>query len=361
MCLVRDFGGLFERNNCAMMGLQSTTTAVVTGKRKLESLDVEASPAKNGKWDATPTATSDDCIARLRAVAVPAADAWRAPTPSLAATLLSEDEFDDDEFEDELSDEEKCAGVVPPFEPPPPRYASPVPQQSYSRYQSSDYWQYYQPPQQQTIRCEENGKSYLELGASPQVKTRTRCCDGRTRWCHVPCYRQRRLAVLNLSMCKLARYRQCSDPSLRRSVLICNTLRRLEREMEADPPEPSYPMLPEMTPPTRPCPVTEPSGYEQSLRDMACSSGRATPFPSQVPDTDSGLGDEDSELTRPINWGSVLSLTSQTDLESLNNNELYAELGLSNSSDQEWKEPSTSRTDSINEWDGFMHVLVGGS
>lgn len=103
------------------------------------------------------------------------------------------------------------------------------------------------PPQQQTIRCEENGKSYLELGASPPA--RTRCCDGRTRWCHVPCYRQRRLAVLNLSMCKLARYRQCSDPSLRRSVLICNTLRRLEREMESEPPEPSYPAsLPPLSP-----------------------------------------------------------------------------------------------------------------
>lgn len=113
-----------------MMGLQATTTAVVAGKRKLESLDVEASPAKSGKWE-PPTATSDDCIARLRAVAVPAADAWRAPTPSLAATLLSEDEFDDDEFEDELSDEEKCAGMVPPFDPP--RFATPVPQQPYGR------------------------------------------------------------------------------------------------------------------------------------------------------------------------------------------------------------------------------------
>lgn len=220
---------------------------------------------------------------------------------------------------------------------------------NFSRYHQTDYWQYYQPPQQQTIRCEENGKSYLELGASPPV--RTRCCDGRTRWCHVPCYRQRRLAVLNLSMCKLARYRQCSDPSLRRSVLICNTLRRLEREMEAEPPEPSYPALPEMTAPYRPSPVQEPS-YEQSLRDMNCS-GRATPFPSTAPDTDSGLGDD--EMTRPINWGSVLSLSSQTDLESLNNNELYAELGLSEHSE------SMSRTDNINEWDGFVHVLVGGT
>lgn len=96
------------------------------------------------------------------------------------------------------------------------------------------------------------------------------------------------------------------------------------------------------------------TNYEQSLRDMNCS-GRATPFPSNPPDNDSGLGDDES--TRPINWGSVLSLTSQTDLESLNNNELYAELGLSSSENSEWKE--SVRTE--NEWDGFMHVLVGGT
>ncbi|XP_074035850.1 SERTA domain-containing protein 2 taranis isoform X2 [Leptinotarsa decemlineata] len=330
-----------------MMGLQATTGVAAGGKRKLEmsaTAPTDAStPAKNGRWEAV-----DDCIARLQAVAVPAtADAWRAPTPSLAATLLTDDDFDEDEFEDELSDEEKCAGVTPPE---PARFT----QQPYNRFQTqTDYWQYYQPAQQQTIRCEENGKSYLELGASPPV--RTRCCDGRTRWCHVPCFRQRRLAVLNLSMCKLARYRQCSDPSLRRSVLICNTLRRLEREMEAEPQEPCFPSLPPLAPITVPeATTTTPASYEQSLRDMNCS-GRATPFPSNPPDTDSGLGDD--ETTRPINWGSVLSLTSQTDLESLNNNELYAELGLSSSESMEWKEPV--RTE--NEWDGFMHVLVGGT
>lgn len=315
-----------------MMGLQATT-----GKRKLESATVpgEMSPAKSGRWEA------EDCIARLQAVAVPS-DTWRTPTPSLAATLLSNDEFeDDDEFEDELSDDDRCAVVAEPA-----RFSQPP----YPRYQSAEYWQYYQQPQQ-TIRCEENGKSYLELGATPPV--RTRCCDGRTRWCHVPCYRQRRLAVLNLSMCKLARYRQCSDPSLRRSVLICNTLRRLEREMEAEPPEPSYPSIPEITQPNRLAPVPEPT-YEQSLREMT-ASGRATPFPTSTPDTDSGIGDDD--LTRPINWGSVLR-SSQTDLESLNNSELYAELGLS-SDHMDWKEPSTSRSE--NEWDGFMQVLVGGS
>ncbi|XP_017784245.1 PREDICTED: uncharacterized protein LOC108567941 [Nicrophorus vespilloides] len=333
----------FESQNCAMMGLQATT-----GKRKLEAATApgESSPAKNGRWEA------EDCIARLQAVAVPS-DAWRSPTPSLAATLLSDDFEDDEDFDDDLSDDDKCSSA-----PEPARFAQ---QPTYAtsaatRYQA-DYWQYYQPPQQ-TIRCEENGKSYLELGAAPPV--RTRCCDGRTRWCHVPCYRQRRLAVLNLSMCKLARYRQCNDPSLRRSVLICNTLRKLEREMEAEPPEPTYhPTLPELTPPGRPNPVPEPSGYEHSLREMTSSSGRATPFPQTTSDTDSGIGD-DMDTTRPINWGSVLSLTSQTDLESLNNNELYAELGLT--SEFEWNKDANGATvRSENEWDGFMHVLVGGS
>ncbi|KAJ8946431.1 hypothetical protein NQ318_014417 [Aromia moschata] len=93
------------KQNCAMMGLQATTG--VAGKRKLEAATApgDSSPAKNGRWEA------DDCIARLQAVAVPA-DAWRSPAPSLAATLLTtDDEFDEDEFEDELSDEERGMGV----------------------------------------------------------------------------------------------------------------------------------------------------------------------------------------------------------------------------------------------------------
>ncbi|XP_044745955.1 uncharacterized protein LOC123307633 isoform X2 [Coccinella septempunctata] len=331
----------FESQNCAMMGLQATP-----GKRKLEAATApaESSPPKVGRWEA------EDCIARLQAVA---ADTWRTPTPSLTATLLSSDEFDDDDFEDELSDEDRNVSV-----PEAARYTQLTTPYQQQRYQQADYWQYYQPPQQ-TIRCDENGKSYLELGASPSV--RTRCCDGRARWCHVPCYRQRRLAVLNLSMCKLARYRQCSDPSLRRSVLICNTLRRLEREMESEPVEPSsytQTNYAEMNTSNRLNPVVpEPSNYEQSLRDMACSSGRATPFPINTPDTDSGLGDD--EMTKPINWSSVLSYSSQTDLESLNNNELYAELGLTTETN-EWKDPNLQQRNE-NEWDGFMHVLVGGT
>lgn len=342
-----------------MMGLQATT-----GKRKLEAAATpgESSPAKNGRWEA------DDCIARLQAVAVPgetAVPTWCPPTPSLASTLLlSGDEFEDeDDFEEELSfdDDRQCPEV-----PQTARYSHPYHHPRY--HESGGYWQYYQPPQQQTIRCEENGKSYLELGAAPAPtpqppSTSRRCCDGRTRWCHVPCYRQRRLAVLNLSMCKLARFRQCSDPSLRRSVLICNTLRKLEREMEAEPPEPCYSTPPpptttnlvDLRPPHTPLPEIS---YEQSLREIS-ASGRATPFPQPMaPDTDSGIGEDES--THPINWSSVLSLTSQTDLEPLNNNDLYDELGLgSSSSDFEWKDSSQSRSES--DWDGFMHVMVGGT
>lgn len=142
--------------------------------------------------------------------------------------------------------------------------------------------------------------------------------------------------------------------------------------MESEPPPEitNYPPLPELTPPSRPLPVVQEQqttttttiNYEQSLREMTCSSGRATPFPTQLQDTDSGIGDDDDvddDTTKPINWGSVLSLSSQTDLELLNNNELYAELGLSNSETMEWKDSSSGG--STNEWDGFMHVLVGGS
>ncbi|KAK3912493.1 Cell division cycle-associated protein 4 [Frankliniella fusca] len=265
------------------------------------------------------------------------------------------------------------------------------------------------PPQrppashQQTIRCEENGKSYLDLGSSYPVTTSAssganqvvKCCDGsRTSWCSrgpgpgAPgsCYRQRRLAVLNLSMCKLGRYRQFSDPSLRRSVLICNTLRLLEREMDQDgcffnspaqhaarepcgpcpAPAPAAPLPVHQPPPHQPAPLPlplpptyhhqqfpevplgmpmvnghgypgagagagaatpyrlpEPTTYEQNFRELTTPL-RPTPFPSPAHpgcDADSGLGDDDS--TRGINWGSVLSLSSQSDLDPLNNNELF--------------------------------------
>lgn len=47
-------------------------------------------------------------------------------------------------------------------------------------------------------------------------------------------YTRFRQIIFNLSMAKLSRYRQTPDPSLLRSVLICNTLKRLEKELEKE-------------------------------------------------------------------------------------------------------------------------------
>lgn len=102
-----------------------------------------------------------------------------------------------------------------------------------------------QQQQQQTIRCAENGKSYFELGNSNNYCTSSHlcgngmvknCCEGRNNlWCTTKqCYKEKRLKMMNLSMFKLARFRQASDQSLYRSVLICNTLKSLEKEIELE-------------------------------------------------------------------------------------------------------------------------------
>lgn len=176
---------------------------------------------------------------------------------------------------------------------------------------------------QQTIRCDENGKSYLDLGSGSAPTTpnsnvfSSRCCNPRTKWCMCgpSCYRQRRLTVLNISMCKLGRYRQFTDPSLYRSVLICNTLRYIEREMEQEgcfannqQTPPLIVLEPPPEPPRAPTPYPPPLS-QTNLQD----------------DNDSGIGDDN----RSINWGSVLSLSSQSDLDPLNNNDSLGELDFS--------------------------------
>ncbi|XP_075221422.1 SERTA domain-containing protein 2 taranis [Lycorma delicatula] len=212
---------------------------------------------------------------------------------------------------------------------------------------------------QQTIRCDENGKSYLDLGSwNTRNNVNNRCCEARTSWCTrgPSCYRQKRLAVLNISMCKLGRYRQFSDPSLHRSVLICNTLRLIEKEMEQEgyfnssvgntmqppvaPPEPLHQQFPEVPVPYEPPRVP-------------------TPFPPPV---------TDSEDDRSINWGSVLSLSSQSDLDPLNNNDCLGDSDLSHDLDDflpSWKmtddalRPVATRASDSGELDNIMHVLVG--
>ncbi|GBP03938.1 hypothetical protein EVAR_74735_1 [Eumeta japonica] len=158
-----------------------------------------------------------------------------------------------------------------------------------------------------TIRAE-NGKSYLELGGA----TTRACCDGRAagRCASRRCYRERRLKMMNLCALKLARFRQTADPSLRRSVLVCNTLRGIEREMERE--------SVEEAPEGIACGMGASAGAGGatarcellSARDSA--AGRATPFPTPPPpDRDSGFGDEE----RTIDWGSVLSLSSRSALD----------------------------------------------
>ncbi|XP_005186192.1 uncharacterized protein LOC101888262 isoform X2 [Musca domestica] len=272
-------------------------------------------------WTSTPEPV--DCISKLQAVAVPS-DPWGSISTrsTLATTLLSADELDDDDddFEDDYEEEESIIPTYCPLRyhtfpssnsptssslqgsrmngnfPPssaqsygsrPNYYSEPFPQQNCSRtgsqphmrnnspngfvwtnagpnnssfYASSDPSYSAQQPQQQTIRCAENGKSYLELGCSspapnsgissvlqptspfmgaalearhPPMK---RCCDGRGTWCsnNKNCYKDIRLKIRNLSMFKLSRFRQVSEQSLHRSVLICNTLKRIDREIEAE-------------------------------------------------------------------------------------------------------------------------------
>lgn len=297
-----------------MMGLQ-----VTAGKRKLEGggcmefdMDMGESPSKLGRVEGSWWAMEDSY------------------TPPLNQTPSSyyEMEVSSPCLQANPCQPTTATTTTTPPPPPPPPTASQLhhsPQHYYHHQRggvgngNNGYNQlsrpqpqwgtphHYEPP---TIRREENGKSYLELGSS--YRANERCCEGsRSSWCRRgrACYRQRRLAVLNISMCKLARYRQFPDPSLHRSVLICNTLRHLEREMERDrSPPPMEPVIP--------APIAQLQPPEQ---------GRLTPFPmpptsSNETDVDSGIGDSDD--SRSINWGSVLSLSSQSPLDPLNNNEL---------------------------------------
>lgn len=52
-------------------------------------------------------------------------------------------------------------------------------------------------------------------------------------WQHLSSSEIRQI-VFNVSMCKLSRYRQTADPDLFKSVLICTTLKRLQRDLESE-------------------------------------------------------------------------------------------------------------------------------
>ncbi|XP_013099099.2 TPR-containing protein DDB_G0280363 isoform X1 [Stomoxys calcitrans] len=295
------------------------TSSTPVPEDSIAKLEVVANAACE-PWSSAPEPV--DCISKLQAVAVPS-DPWGgiSTRSTLATTLLSADELDDDDddFEDDYEEEESIIPTYCPlryhtfpatanttsslqgqrmsgsFSPAssqsygsrPNYYSEPFPQQNCSRtgspphmrtgpngfiwtngpnspssfYSSSEssYAPQQQQPQQ-TIRCAENGKSYLELGCSSPVSNPTlspilsptppfiasglearhpplkRCCDGRGTWCNnnKNCYKDIRLKIRNLSMFKLSRFRQVSEQSLYRSVLICNTLKRIDREIETE-------------------------------------------------------------------------------------------------------------------------------
>lgn len=396
-------------------------------------------------------------------------------TATAAAALTDEDDFDGfDDLDDEFDYDEEIESYYPPAAaakyppnnrqqqrvvtattPAPPPSSSPSPQQQTAAAPHSNKQDYVceqyanspsprQPPPSgiyiryhawngqiyenelqpqdppQTIRCAENGKSYTELGTYTFFGSHTpryikRCCDGKNSMCNnKQCYKEKRLRMMNLSMFKLSRFRQASDQSLYRSVLICNTLKRIEREIEHEKRDIKRHMVPKSvvrlenfnsissntSSGNRPaeeaaenhqqqqrCFNNSSSGSnnssssnnnnnkESSIKDLKSSnlncevsnnssnssngfqsftnhdrtslagpddstsshhfplkdpqSGRATPFPAPpgFPDNDSGYGETESEkspdFSRPINWGSVLSLSSQSALDPLNNNDFF--------------------------------------
>uniref|UniRef100_A0A1E1X8P3 SERTA domain-containing protein n=1 Tax=Amblyomma aureolatum TaxID=187763 RepID=A0A1E1X8P3_9ACAR len=157
-----------------------------------------------------------------------------------------------------------------------------------------------------------------------------------------------------MSLCKLARFRQAPDPSLLRSVLVCNTLRALERDMRpprgpepalpaSSPSSPHHPHSPHHhhhhsphhhhhhlngagiggghhLPPHQPYGAATPfhnGGYGDDY-DRSCppgdNGGRLTPFLRSEPATASGpppapLWTEEDRLPS-LNWSSVLNFGS---------------------------------------------------
>ncbi|KAJ8874397.1 hypothetical protein PR048_025246 [Dryococelus australis] len=438
------------------MGLQ-----VTANKRKLEEDGARLQPAKVGRRDEM---LCDVCGGSVLATAL-------LQTTDLGDPTMAEDEEDDeDEEEEDEEEDDKNKYFNPARSYPCIRYggegadcyssATELKGMSYygagedhgsyggnmlpTQYHSAPhqylpartaYWgsqnvmdsasgvEYYNQDSgsQQTIRCDENGKSYLDLGSSSARYVQNGAANSAVNGPDKLVQQRPWLGVLPPAQVgrpehfhvQIGEIQTVPRPSLHRSVLICNTLRYIEREMEQEgfffnspvagnnvqtpmcplpqPPPPvepassyapSFPEVPAIETMYRGMDISSP--YEQNLREFS-SSGRATPFPHNY-ETDSGLGDDESG--RGINWGSVLSLSSQSDLDPLNNNELYPpsppsdsqgslcllpDMDLGQELDDflpSWKltplsaedilktVPSPSRQ-SEGELDSIMHVLVG--
>ena len=241
------------------------------------------------------------------------------------------------------------------------------------------------PPFRHMVSSPANGASGVTITTPRPVCDHSNCLQRKNSYC----YQSQRSRMLSLSLSKLHMARQSHDGSLRRSVLICNMLRYIEDEtdkeaaqeavhqfpgnttpMETQQPEaqqywpPSSLSQPQVSSPPPPIsmPVTggatvasgdptaapiypmssagsqpiqhpppifsapsnrEMEPYENTLKDFN-SAFRSTPYSSPAhpgSDLDSGIADED----RGINWSSVLSLSSQSELDPLNNNTFATE------------------------------------
>jgi hypothetical protein len=186
-----------------------------------------------------------------------------------------------------------------------------------------------------------------------------------------PCYRQQRSDMLSLSLHKLHSARQRSDSSLRRSVLICNMLRYIEDESTTEQREEqeaqhhlafhhqqdqhqSYwanQMAGFVSAPPTPNPYRDSSGgggdvagcgggggsfasvtensvgsFDAPLKDFNSAFRQAALSQPAVVNGGSHQHHQDvvvnssEEEERAINWSSVLSLSSQAELDPLNNN-----------------------------------------
>lgn len=141
-------------------------------------------------------------------------------------------------------------------------------------------------------------------------------------------YTAHRQSVYDISVRKLNRYRQVPEQSLRRSVLVCNTVRSIEREMvgegmELDAASASSSFLPAMQADSMtldPIPSQAPSPFpdhhhhphhQMDWRPAYEPCERTAPSPGGE---DEEEGDERLRSTSScISWSSVLDFSSQSD------------------------------------------------
>jgi len=293
------------------------------------------------------------------------------PVPSAQATAQAPRGFWSGSFTAQLSPSPSPSPVaVVPCGPS----ASPVQQ---AQQQPSATYQFLDQSNQR-IECDENGKSYLQLGTvnhhipvTPVLQPKptllaprqpraapvgqmlrhqhgiqpcrppnpTPPCDHSSCLSrrNSPCYRGQRSRMLNMSLHKLHMARQRADSNLCRSVLICNMLRYIEEESEQEQREQEATFSSQQESPywnnlnnQTFNPVTPPHSY----RDNAYSPANGEPFETPLKDFNSAFrqtplptlpnpvetNEAGAEEERGINWSSVLSLSSQTDLDPLNNN-----------------------------------------